>query len=65
MQVPILDTHQHLWDLRELRLPWVSGNEPLNRNFLLADYAAATAGYNIAKTLYMEVDVDPADLETL
>ena len=34
--------------------------EALDRSYLMADYRQATAGLNIVKTVYMEVDVDPA-----
>lgn len=58
--LPIVDTHQHLWDLRKFRLPWLKGaGAPLDRSYLPADYAAATAGLNVVKSVYMEVDVDP------
>jgi len=58
--LPIIDTHQHLWDLDRFRLPWTKGNKTLAKNFLLSDYQAATAGLPISQTVYMEVDVDPA-----
>src|SRR5690606_14884403 len=35
---PIIDTHQHLWDLKRFRLPWIQKGSPLARNYLLADY---------------------------
>lgn len=57
--LPIIDTHQHLWDLTRFQLPWLSGAPALNRSFVLADYAAATAGSNVVQTVYMEVDVAP------
>lgn len=37
----LLDTHQHLWDLRQFPYPWCAGMPALNRSFLPADYAAA------------------------
>ena len=55
--VPIVDTHQHLWDLTNFRLPWVTKDSPLNRNYVPADYAVATQGLNVVKAVYMEVDV--------
>lgn len=55
---PIIDTHQHLWDLGRFRLPWLSQVGPLRRNYLPDDYRAATEGLNIVKAVYMEVDVD-------
>ena len=58
--MPIIDTHQHLWDLKKFRLPWVKPGSPLNRSYLLADYDAAVKGLNVVKSAYMEVDVDPA-----
>lgn len=62
--LPIIDTHQHLWDLKRLRLPWVKKAGPvLDRSFLMSDYLEATRGLNVVKTVYMEVNVDPADLE--
>jgi predicted TIM-barrel fold metal-dependent hydrolase len=57
---PIIDTHQHLWDLSKFNLPWTAGGGVLARSYLQSDYAAATAGLNVVKAVYMEVDVDPA-----
>lgn len=59
---PIVDTHQHLWDLSRLRLPWLDEVEPLNRSFLTADYAAAAEGCGVERTVYMEVDAAPEQI---
>lgn len=62
--LPIIDTHQHLWDLERFRLPWLTNaGEPLGKSHLPSDYAEATRGLNIVRTVYMEVDVDPAQSE--
>lgn len=58
----IIDTHQHLWDLKEFKLPWVGqltgkAKEILGRNYLLGDYAEATQGLQVKRAIYMEVDV--------
>lgn len=58
--VPIVDTHQHLWDLAKFRLPWIKQGDKLGRSFVTSDYLEATAGLNVVKTVYMEVDVDPS-----
>lgn len=58
--MPIIDTHQHLWDLERFRLPWLDGDAKLNRSFRMPDYLRATDGLNVVKTIYMEVDLDPA-----
>jgi L-fuconolactonase len=56
----IVDTHQHLWDLNRFSLPWTKEEKTLARDFLMSDYLRATDGLPIAQTVYMEVDVDPA-----
>jgi predicted TIM-barrel fold metal-dependent hydrolase len=58
--VPIIDTHQHLWDLKKFKLPWIKSGAPLDRSFVLGDYLEAAAGLNIVRTVYMEVDVEPS-----
>ncbi|MFN8445684.1 MAG: amidohydrolase family protein [Caldilineaceae bacterium] len=56
--LPIIDTHQHLWDLDRFTLHWTAGSPSLARNYLQSDYAQATQGLNVVKAIYMEVDVD-------
>ncbi len=55
--MPIIDTHQHLWDLDRFTLAWIGEGHPLRKNFLLSDYQHAAQGLNIVKTIYMEVAV--------
>lgn len=60
--IPAVDTHQHLWDLTRLTLPWLkSAPEILSKNYGLAEYAKATEGLNVVQAVYMEVDVRPED----
>jgi len=54
---PIIDTHQHLWDLDLFPLRWVK--PPLDRNFLMEDYLKAIEGQGVVKSIYMEVGVPP------
>lgn len=58
--LPIIDTHQHLWDLQKFDLPWTASSPALNRSFLTSDYLEATQDLNVVKAVYMEVDVTPA-----
>jgi predicted TIM-barrel fold metal-dependent hydrolase len=57
---PIVDPHQHLWDLEKLKLSWLSNPAmaSLNRSFVTPDYLEATKGLNVVKAVYMEVDCD-------
>lgn len=55
---PIIDTHQHLWDIERFRLKWPV--PPIeNQNFLVPEYKKAVEGLNVVKSIYMEVDVPP------
>jgi L-fuconolactonase len=65
--IPIVDTHQHLWDLTKFKLPWLENGSHLDRSFVMSDYLQATHGLHVVKTVYMEVDVaaeqQPAEAE--
>lgn len=57
----IIDTHQHLWNLSELKLLWLDeAPAVLRKNFGPPEYLEATKGLNI-KAVYMEVDVATSD----
>lgn len=58
-QLPVCDTHLHLWDLAKFKLPWLSGDavQKINRSFVMADYLKAAAAQNVTKAVYMEVNV--------
>lgn len=53
-----IDTHQHLWDLRQFPYSWCAGLPALNKSFLPGDYRAAAEGTGIGKTIFVECDVD-------
>ncbi len=59
----IIDTHVHLWNLSQFRLPWLEATSQLHRDFKADDYRQAGEGLNIVKAIYMEVDVDPSQQE--
>lgn len=58
--VPIVDSHVHLWDPTAFRMPWLDGNDLLNHPFSLADYDEQTAGLPIQEIVYLQVEVTPA-----
>ena len=53
----VIDTHVHVWDLKQFDLPWLTGDGPLVRSLTLPDYEAATKGLSAGPIVYMEVDV--------
>ena len=71
-ELPIVDAHQHFWDLERNYLPWLC-DEPmipfrygdysaLRRNYLPRDYFRDAAGHDVVKTVYVETEWDPQDL---
>ena len=69
--LPIIDAHQHFWDIGKNYLPWLRDEPPipfrygdysaLRRNYLPADYRRDTAGFAIAGTVFVETEWDPKD----
>lgn len=66
----IIDAHQHFWDLGANYLPWLADRPvrfrygdyaALKRNYLPADYRADAAGFEIAGTVFVETEWNPAD----
>lgn len=68
--LPVIDAHQHFWNLDENHHPWLCDAEPipfrygdyraLRRNYLPGDYRADTARHRIAGTVHIEAEFDPA-----
>jgi predicted TIM-barrel fold metal-dependent hydrolase len=67
----IIDPHHHLWDLQRNRYPWLQ-QRPLGpsvagdiakiaHDYLLDDYMADTAAFDLRKSVHVEAAWDPAD----
>ena len=69
--LPIVDAHQHFWDLSLGKHPWLRGEppppfrygdtRPLRRTYLPADYRADSKGHRVVGTVYVETEWEPAD----
>src|SRR5262245_22907062 len=58
--MPIIDCHQHLWDLDKFKLPWIKPGTLLGRSYVMVDYLKAIERTGIKNAVYMEVDVEPS-----
>ena len=54
---PIIDSHLHLWDPRQLTYPWLT--PPLNQAFLPRDFQAATAPVQVEAMVFVECGAAP------
>jgi predicted TIM-barrel fold metal-dependent hydrolase len=56
--IPIIDTHQHLWELDRFPYSWTKGDAVLGRSFRMADYQAAIEGLSVVGSVHVEADID-------
>ena len=69
--LPIIDAHQHFWDLEANYLPWLRDEPPiafrygdysaLRRNYLTDDYRRDTQGLNLIGSVFVETEWDRRD----
>jgi predicted TIM-barrel fold metal-dependent hydrolase len=70
--MPVVDAHHHLWDLARGRYPWLQQDydpqafflgdyQSLRRDFLPADYRAASAGCQVVATVHVEAERDRSE----
>ncbi len=60
MAEPLVDAHLHLWDPTRLRYRWLDEVALLNRAYLPADLAAASAGLALEQLVFVQCDCDPS-----
>ena len=56
----IVDSHVHVWDPARLPYPWLDSLPELNRAFLPADFAVASANAGMTKMIFVECGCDPS-----
>lgn len=62
MKIPVIDTHQHLWDPDCFAYSWMDPFPSIRQRAMVDEYRAAAAGLNIVQTVYVDTDVDETDL---
>lgn len=58
IDIPIIDTHLHLWDVDRMDYPWLADIPALNRTYLPADYQAATEDLRIEAMVFVQAEAD-------
>jgi len=69
--LPIIDAHQHFWDLEHNRHPWLQDLPPipfrygdytaLRRSYLPADFRRDCGAHRVVSTVHVEAEWDPQD----
>jgi len=69
--LPIVDAHQHFWNLERNYYPWLCDPEPipfrygdyaaLRHTYLPSDYRRDSVAFRVVKTIHMEAEWDRAD----
>jgi predicted TIM-barrel fold metal-dependent hydrolase len=69
-RLPFIDAHVHLWDLGRISYPWLTppfgddgpngSVEAIASNYLLDDYLAEAAAWNVAGIVHVDAGADPA-----
>ena len=63
VDIPIVDTHLHVWDPSRLTYPWLSDVPVLHKPFVLEDYRAACADVKVEKMVFLQCEVDFAQYQ--
>lgn len=57
---PVVDSHVHIWDLEKLQPPWLADSAELKHEARWAEYRRASAGIDVVKAIYLEIDCAPS-----
>ncbi|HJS11872.1 amidohydrolase family protein [Sphingopyxis sp.] len=70
-RIAFIDAHVHLWNLSHIRYPWLTppfddngpngSVEPIAANYLLDDYLADAANWDVRGVVHVDAGADPAD----
>ena len=65
---PVIDSHQHFWDLSAHHQPWLVSDPvlaPLLRNFTLADLAPLAAAAGVTASVVVQTVTEPGETPEL
>ncbi|WP_285056205.1 amidohydrolase family protein [Pedobacter ginsengisoli] len=57
--IPLIDSHLHLWDVELLDYPWLQDVPEINKSFSITDYQDETKDLNIEKMIFVQCECLP------
>lgn len=57
--IPMIDSHVHLWDVEVMDYPWLQDVPAINRSFSIEDYQTETADFTIKKMVFVQCECLP------
>lgn len=64
MELPIIDTHIHIWDLNKLIYPWLSSMQPIvNQTYLMSDYDKAIGNQDVEAMVFVQCECKPEQFQ--
>jgi L-fuconolactonase len=57
--IPLIDSHLHLWDIELLDYPWLKDVPKINKSFSIVDYQDETKSLNIEKMVFVQCECLP------
>lgn len=58
-EIPIVDTHLHVWDVSKFRYPWLDTQPLLNGTILIDEYQTATQNCKVEKMVFVQCECIP------
>ncbi|SNR78113.1 L-fuconolactonase [Lutibacter agarilyticus] len=64
MDLPIIDTHIHIWDLKKLTYPWLKNMQPIvNQTYLMSDYDKAIGCQKVESMVFVQCECKPEQFQ--
>ena len=58
IEFPIVDTHLHIWDPKNLNYPWLASVPVLNRAFMIDEYTRRCCDVKVEKMVFVQAEAD-------
>ncbi|MEO6948526.1 MAG: amidohydrolase family protein [Ginsengibacter sp.] len=59
VNMPIIDSHLHLWDIEHLDYAWLDKVIPIRKSFFVEDYQAAVKDFPVEKMVFVQAECQP------